>query len=53
VVPALSVPRSFGADVEYYILRKKQKTGATDYQKLAHLLVNALDEVLEETRKER
>jgi cell division protein ZapA len=37
---------------EYHLLRKKQDTGATDYEKRAHLLVNALDEVLqEETRK--
>jgi cell division protein ZapA len=37
---------------EYHLLKKKQDGGATDYQKRAHLLVNALDEVLqEETRK--
>lgn len=37
---------------EYHLLKKKQESGATDYQKRAHLLVSALDEVLqEETRK--
>jgi cell division protein ZapA len=36
---------------EYHLLKKKQENGATDYQKRAHLLVNALDEVLQENRK--
>ena len=36
---------------EYHLLKKKQEGGATDYQKRAHLLVNALDEVLQENRK--
>jgi cell division protein ZapA len=36
---------------EYHLLKKKQEGGATDYQKRAHLLANALDEVLEDTRK--
>ena len=36
---------------EYHLLKKKQDTGATDYEKRAHLLARALDEVLEETRK--
>lgn len=36
---------------EYHLLRKKQESGATDYQQRAHLLANALDEVLGETRK--
>jgi cell division protein ZapA len=38
---------------EYHLLKKRQDNGATDYQKRAHLLVNALDELLveEETRK--
>jgi len=37
---------------EYHLLKRKQETGATDYQKRAHLLADALDEVLEEkTRK--
>src|SRR5438270_5297595 len=37
---------------EYHLLKKKQDSGATDYIKRAHLLSDALDEVLqEETRK--
>src|SRR6202161_1105895 len=36
---------------EYHLLKRKQETGATEYQKRAHLLVNALDEVLGENRK--
>jgi cell division protein ZapA len=36
---------------EYHLLKKRQDGGATDYQKRAHLLVNALDEVLGENRK--
>ena len=37
---------------EYHLLKKRQDGGATDYQRRAHLLVNALDELLqEETRK--
>jgi cell division protein ZapA len=36
---------------EYHLLRKRQDNGATDYQKRAHLLANALDEVLRENRK--
>jgi cell division protein ZapA len=36
---------------EYHLLKRKQETGATDYQKRAHLLANALDEVLGENRK--
>ena len=37
---------------EYHLLKKKQQdTGATDYQKRAHLLADALDEVLAENRK--
>jgi cell division protein ZapA len=36
---------------EYHLLRRKQDIGATDYQKRAHLLVCALNEVLEESRK--
>ena len=31
---------------EYHLLKKKQDSGATDYQKRAHLLADALDEVL-------
>ena len=36
---------------EYHLLRKKQESGATDYQKRAHLLADALDEVLGDNRK--
>jgi cell division protein ZapA len=36
---------------EYHLLKRNQSTGATDYQKRAHLLANALDEVLGENRK--
>jgi cell division protein ZapA len=36
---------------EYHLLRRKQDSGSTDYQKRAHLLANALDEVLGENRK--
>ncbi|MGO9520439.1 MAG: hypothetical protein ACLPND_25660 [Candidatus Korobacteraceae bacterium] len=36
---------------EYHLLKRKQESGATDYQKRAHLLADALDEVLEEKRK--
>ena len=36
---------------EYHLLKKKQEGGATDYQKRAHQLVHALDEVLREDHK--
>jgi cell division protein ZapA len=36
---------------EYHLLKKKQDGGATEYQKRAHLLADALDEVLGENRK--
>ena len=36
---------------EYHLLKKNQQRGATDYQKRAHLLADALDEVLGENRK--
>ena len=36
---------------EYHLLKRKQESGATDYQQRAHLLANALDEVLGEERK--
>jgi len=36
---------------EFHLLKRKQENGATDYLKRAHLLVNALDEVLEDDRK--
>src|SRR5579864_3494340 len=36
---------------EYHLLKKSQAGGATDYRKRAHLLSDALDEVLGEKRK--
>jgi cell division protein ZapA len=36
---------------EHHLLQRKIESGATDYQKRAHLLANALDEVLDEKRK--
>jgi len=36
---------------EYHLAKRDQDVGATDYQKRAHLLANALDEVLEDDRK--
>ncbi len=36
---------------EYHLLKKNQDSGATNYQKRAHLLADALDEVLQENRK--
>jgi cell division protein ZapA len=37
---------------EYHLLKRKEKDhGASDYQKRAHLLACALDEVLEDKRK--
>jgi cell division protein ZapA len=37
---------------EYHLLKKKQPDGrTTEYQKRAHLLANALDEVLRDNRK--
>ena len=36
---------------EYHLLKRNQDSGATDYQKRAHLLADALDEVLGENRK--
>ena len=36
---------------EYHLLKKRQEVGPTDYLKRAHLLSNALDEVLGEKRK--
>jgi cell division protein ZapA len=36
---------------EYHLLQRKEESGATDYQKRAHLLADALDEVLGESRK--
>jgi len=36
---------------EYHLLKRRQDAGATDYQKRAHLLVHALDEILDANRK--
>ena len=36
---------------EHHLLQRKVDSGATDYQKRAHLLADALDEVLQEKRK--
>ncbi|MGA9304159.1 MAG: cell division protein ZapA [Candidatus Sulfotelmatobacter sp.] len=36
---------------EYHLLKRNQDSGATDYLKRAHLLADALDEVLDEKRK--
>jgi cell division protein ZapA len=36
---------------EYHLLKRKQESGAGDYQKRAHLLADALDEVLDDDRK--
>ena len=36
---------------EYHLLQKKHDNRPNDYQKRAHLLASALDEVLEESRK--
>ncbi len=36
---------------EYHLLKRNQDSGTTDYQKRAHLLADALDEVLGEKRK--
>jgi cell division protein ZapA len=36
---------------EYHLLKKKEDTGATDYERRAHLLASALDEVLDQKRK--
>jgi cell division protein ZapA len=36
---------------EYHLLKKRQESGSSDYQKRAHILADALDEVLRENRK--
>jgi cell division protein ZapA len=36
---------------EYHLLKKKREGGATDYEKRAHQLVHALDEVLRDGSK--
>jgi cell division protein ZapA len=48
----LAVLAALNVADEYHLLKKKQQDGgATDYQKRAHLLADALDEVLRENRK--
>jgi len=47
----LAVLAALNVADEYHLLKKKQESGATDYQKRAHLLADALDEVLQENRK--
>jgi cell division protein ZapA len=47
----LAVLAALNVADEYHLLKKKQESGATDYQKRAHLLADALDEVLEDKRK--
>ncbi len=47
----LAVLAALNVADEYHLLKKKQESGATDYQKRAHLLADALDEVLEDNRK--
>src|SRR6202041_2426142 len=44
----LAVLAALNIAAEYPVLQRKQEHGATDYQKRAHLLANALDEVLHE-----
>ena len=36
---------------EYHLLKKKQENGPSDYRRRAHLLADALDEVLRDSRK--
>ena len=36
---------------EYHLLKKRQDTGPVEYQKRAHILSNALDEVLREEKR--
>lgn len=36
---------------EYHLLKRTQENGASDYQKRAHVLAKALDEVIGEKRK--
>ena len=38
---------------EYHLLKRTKDTGATDYQKRAHLLADALDEVLRENENRK
>ena len=47
----LAVLAALNVADEYHLLKKRQEVGPTDYLKRAHLLSNALDEVLGEKRK--
>jgi cell division protein ZapA len=47
----LAVLAALNVADEYHMLKKKNDGGATDYLKRAHLLSNALDEVLEEEHR--
>jgi cell division protein ZapA len=47
----LAVLAALNVADEYHLLKRKQEGGATDYQRRAHLLADALDEVLGENRK--
>jgi cell division protein ZapA len=47
----LAVLAALNVADEYHLLKRKQESGATDYQKRAHLLADALDAVLGEKRK--
>lgn len=38
---------------EYHLLKKKQDGGPSEYQKRAHILSNALDELLQEEKEKR
>ena len=47
----LAVLAALNVADEYHLLKKKQEGPSTDYQKRAHQLANALDEVLREDRR--
>ena len=47
----LAVLAALNISDEYHLLKRQQETGATNYQKRAHRLASALDEVLEEEFK--
>jgi cell division protein ZapA len=47
----LAVLAALNVADEYHLLKKRQDVGTTDYLKRAHLLSDALDEVLLEKRK--
>src|SRR5271167_2037054 len=47
----LAVLAALNSADEYHLLKKSQDSGATNYQRRAHLLADALDEVLQEDRK--